>query len=99
MKTISISDAKDDDGKVRVINQTETVKVLEKQERMIEEFKTWVWKNSARKQRLQAAYCRKYGNIKKRVFDGSFLEFPNMNPEIKLKKLGIGHIVYDTRTV
>ena len=43
MKTISISDTKDEEGKVRVVNQTETLKILEKQDQMIEEFKAWIW--------------------------------------------------------
>ena len=54
---------------------------------MIAEFKSWVlWSDEKRKARLQGAYCRRYGNIRKRVFVGEFLEFPDMNPEIKLKK-------------
>jgi hypothetical protein len=58
MKTISITDAIDEDGKIRVINQSETVKALEKQEEMIAEFQSWVWKKPERRKRLQAAYCR-----------------------------------------
>ena len=86
MKTIAIYDTVDPTKKERIINQKETVKILEKQEKMIGEFKQWVWNDEKRKARLQGAYCRRYGNIKKRVFDGSFLDLPDMNPEIQLRK-------------
>ena len=76
MKTLAVYDVTDPHKKTRIINQAETVKVLEKQDKMIKEFQDWVWKDPDRKQRLQSAYCRKYGNIKRRVFDGSFLDFP-----------------------
>lgn len=86
MKTIAIFDTPDPSKKTRILNQKETVKILEKQEKMIAEFKSWVWIDEKRKSRLQGAYCRRYGNIRKRVFDGDFLEFSDMNPEIKLEK-------------
>ena len=86
MKTLAIFDTIDPAKKTKKLNQSETVKVLEKQDALIAEFQQWVWKNKERKSRIQGAYQRRYGNIKKRVFDGSFLEFPDMNPEIQLRK-------------
>ena len=86
MKNLAIYDIPDPKKKTRILNQKETVKIIEKQDKMIAEFKSWVWKDEKRKTRLQGSYCRRYGNIRKRVFDGEFLEFPDMNPEIKLKK-------------
>lgn len=86
MKTIAIYDTLDPIAKTRILNQQQTVKILEKQEQMIAEFKKWVWSDEKRKTRLQNAYCRRYGNIKKRVFDGNFLDFPDMNPDIQLRK-------------
>ena len=69
MKTIAIYDTPDPTVKNRILNQQQTVKILEKQEKMIGEFKNWVWQDEKRKLRLQNAYCRRYGNIRKRVFD------------------------------
>ena len=102
MKTISITDAIDDDGKIRVVNQSETIKALEKQEEMIAEFQSWVWKAPARRKRLQAAYCRKYGNIKKRTFNGDFLMFPEMNKDIELypyQKNSVARIIFSPNTL
>ena len=102
MKTITIKDAIDDDGKIRVINQAETVKVLEKQDQMIREFQSWVWQKPERRKRLQAAYCRKYGNIRKRVFNGEFLLFPDMNKEVELypyQKNSVARIIFSPNTL
>ena len=55
MKTIAIYDNPDPKAKIRIINQGETVKILEKQEKMIAEFRKWVWEDEKRK----AAYAEK----------------------------------------
>ncbi len=105
MKTLSVYDSKDptDPGcKVRVINQNETVKLLEKQRYMIEVFRNWVWEDEDRKRRLQAAYCRKYGNIRKRVYDGSFLELPGLSDKVKLydyQKNAVARILFSPNTL
>ena len=105
MKTLSVSDSKDPNDpkcKIRVINQDETVKLLEKQKFMIETFQKWVWENDERKRRLQAAYCRKYGNIKKRTYDGSFLELPGLSEDVKLydyQKNAVARILFSPNTL
>ena len=102
MKTLAIFDTVDPHSKTRILNQAETVKVLEKQDKMIAEFQSWVWKDPDRKKRLQGAYCRKYGNIRRRVFDGSFLDFPDMNPEIRLhphQKNSVARILFTPNTL
>ena len=102
MKTIAIYDNPDPKAKIRIINQGETVKIIEKQEKIIAEFRTWVWEDEKRKARLQGAYCRRYGNIRKRVFDGSFLDLPDMNPEIQLRKHqkdSIARIIFSPNTL
>ncbi len=102
MKTLAIHDVVDKEKNVRIINQNETVKILEKQDKLIAEFQSWVWLDDTRKRRLQGAYCRKYGNIKKRNFDGSFLDFPNMNKEVELRphqKNSVARIIFSPNTL
>ena len=102
MKTMAIFDAVGTCSSDRILNQTETVKVLDKQEEMIAEFQDWVWKDPDRKRRLQGAYSRKYGNIRRRVFDGSFLDFPDMNPDIQLhphQKNSVARILFTPNTL
>jgi N12 class adenine-specific DNA methylase len=102
MKTLAIYYTPDPKSKIRILNQKETVKILEKQDKMIADFKNWVWSDPKREARLKGAYCRRYGNIKKRVFAGSFLEFPNMNPEINLQKHqkdSVARIIFSPNTL
>lgn len=102
MKTLAIFDSPDPNSKTRILNQNETVKILEKQDKMVQEFQKWVWEDEERKRRLSGAYHRKYGSIKKRVFDGSFLEFPDMNPEIELRphqKNSVARIIFSPNTL
>ena len=91
-----------DGEKKRIINQQETVKVLEKQEQIIAEFRKWVWLDEDRKKRLQGSYYRRFGSIKSRTFDGSYLEFPDINPEIELRpnqKNSIARIIFSDNTL
>lgn len=105
MKTLAVYDLKEPGNpncKTRIINQEETVKLLEKQNYMIETFQKWVWADKKRKKRLQSAYCRRYGNIRKRNFDGSFLEFPDMAKDIKLydyQKNAVARILFSPNTL
>ena len=104
MKTIAIMDTVEIDAKTkkRVLNQEETIKALEKQKFMIETFQKWIWEDEERKQRIQAAYCRKYGNIRSRKFDGRYLELPGLNPAIHLypyQKNAIARILFSPNTL
>lgn len=49
MKTIKIVDKMEDHSGVRkeisIMNRNETLKILEKQEKLIKEFKDWVWQD------------------------------------------------------
>lgn len=67
-----------------LLDREETVKVIEKQEKMIEEFRNWVWKDEERKEMLQNSYFSKYGSIRRRHFDGQFLTFPGLAEGIHL---------------
>ena len=102
MKTITISDAQDTNSKKRIINHQETVKALEKQKYMIETFQKWIWEDDKRKERIQSAYSRKYGNFKQRRFDGSYLELPGLNKGITLypyQKNAVARILLSPNTL
>lgn len=71
-------------GDIEVLNKEETLLAQEKQRRMINEFKNWVWTDKKRRDRLFKIYKEKYASFIQRKYDGSFLTFPNINPNIKL---------------
>ena len=89
-------------GKKRVINKNETVLALEKQQKLIKEFQNWIWKDEKRKERLQRIFDEQFGCVRRRIFDGSFLEFPGMSSEIQLypyQKNAVARILFSPNTL
>lgn len=101
MQSICITDPTAN-GKKRVLNQSETVLALEKQKKMIEEFKKWVWTDDSRKRRLEFIFEDKFGCVRQRRFDGSFLQFPNLSPSVQLypyQKNAVARILFTPNTL
>ena len=89
-------------GKKRIINEEETVAVLEKQQNLIKEFQKWVWKDKGRKERLETIFENSFSCVRRRIFDGSFLEFPEMSKEVTLypyQKDAIARIIFTPNTL
>lgn len=89
-------------GVKRVVDEKETLAVIEKQEKLIKEFKNWVWKNPRRKERLEIIFENKYSSVRKRTFDGSFLDFPGMSPNVSLypyQKNAVARILFTPNTL
>ncbi len=85
-----------------VIDQEKTVLAQQKQEMLKDAFVKWVWQDETRKERLVRYYNRHFNNIRPREYDGSYLEFPGMNPEIRLRshqKDAIAHTLYGGNTL
>lgn len=106
MKTITISDEvpckTSKSGYKRVINQDETALVVEKQNKLIAEFKAWVWSDYDRKERLIDIFEERYGCYKTRRYDGSFLTFPGLNPSVSIypyQRNAIARILYGKNTL
>lgn len=88
--------------KAHVLNEAETVLALDRQERLLDEFKKWIWTDPKRKERLQAIYEERYASTKVRHFDGSFLTFPGLNPEVELypyQKNAVARILFTPNTL
>ncbi len=86
MKTPTIYDTIQSGGKdVRVVNQDETLAAREKQKLIKERFRSWVFSDPDRTERLVRVYNDTYNNLRPRLFDGSHLDFPGMNQTISLQ--------------
>ena len=72
------------DREERVVNQEETLAAREKQKRIKEAFRGWVFGEPERTEALVRIYNDTYNNLRLQVFDGSHLEFPGMNRAISL---------------
>ena len=106
MKTVVVKDEvncpTNASGKKKVINKTETVAALEKQQKMIDAFKKWVWTEESRKERLEMIFENNFSCVKRRIFDGSFLTFPTMAPGIQLypyQKNAVARILFTPNTL
>ena len=69
------------DDKSRTINQLETIAARERQQKLKDRFREWIWEDNARAQRLAREYNDRFNNLRLRSFDGSHLQLPGMNRE------------------
>ena len=93
----------DSNGKrTPVLNKKETAIAQGKQELIKEAFREWIWKDPNRRERLCTLYNEKFNSNRPREYDGSHLQFPGMNPEIRLRPHqvnAIAHILYGGNTL
>jgi N12 class adenine-specific DNA methylase/predicted RNA methylase len=86
MKTPVIYDTiQGEHGEERVVNQEDTLAAREKQKLIKEKFKSWVFADPERSERLVRVYNDTYNNLRLRQFDGSHLHFPGMSKGITLR--------------
>ena len=87
LQTISIYDTVEENGKEkRVLNKPQTILAREKQNKLEQEFKDWIFDNQERRNDLVEKYNLMFNNTKLQNFNGDYLTFPEMNPCIELKK-------------
>ena len=89
------------DGK-KEFDKKDTLVAYEKQKLILDEFKKWIWQDKSRKKLLIDIYDDKYGSIRSRKFDGSFLEFPKMSKNVKLYKYqrdAVARIIFSPNTL
>lgn len=85
-QTPTITDEVEENGKTkRVTNKKETIAVRERQRKIYDEFKRWIFDDPIRREYLVNKYNEIFNTTVVPRFDGSYLEFPGMNPEITLK--------------
>ena len=86
----------------RVKNEKQTLLALEKQKLILEKFHDWIFADESRKRRLENLYNTLYCTNFTRIYDGSFLKFPDLNPNIKLfdyQKNAVARIIFSPNTL
>ncbi|HEY7313555.1 MAG TPA: DEAD/DEAH box helicase family protein [Gemmataceae bacterium] len=73
------------DREERVVNQEATMAAREKQKLIKERFRSWIFSDPERTERLVRIYNDIYNNLRPRLFDGSHLDFSGMNQTIQLR--------------
>ena len=96
-------EALEDDGyKQGVLNKKETTIAAQKQDAMRETFRDWVFRDRERREVLVEKYNVLFNSTRPREYDGSYLVFPGMTPDIELKdyqKNAVAHVLYGNNTL
>lgn len=83
-------EVEDENGSTRyVINQPATLAAREKLEKMQEAFKTWLWSDQQRAERLVRRYNDLYNSTRARVYDGSHLTLPGIATSVNGRPLSL----------
>ena len=69
----------------RLINATETEGARDKQEKIKERFKAWLWEDDERRERLCRLYNDQFNSDRLRVFNGSHLTLPASSRQVALR--------------
>ncbi len=86
MKTPVIYDPDPDDSDKRVVNHEATLAAREKQKLLKERFRSWVFSDPDRTERLVRISNDLYNNLRPRLFDGTHLDFPGMSQTFELRQ-------------
>ena len=107
--TLNLKDARiydiveDAEGKKkRVLNKKETTLAQQKQQAIKNAFRDWIWRDPKRRETLVAKYNELFNSIRPREYDGSYIHFVGMNPDIKLRphqRNAIAHVLYGGNTL
>ena len=73
------------DREARVVNPDETLAAREKQRLIKERFRSWLFADPDRTERLVRRYNDAFNNLRPRLFDGSHLDFPGMTAALALR--------------
>jgi N12 class adenine-specific DNA methylase len=82
LRTPTVYDRDDDRD---VVNGPATEAARDKQEKLKERFKEWVWQDDARRDRLVRQYNDEFNTVRLRTFNGDHLTLPGASPAITLR--------------
>jgi N12 class adenine-specific DNA methylase len=100
LKTPTVYDL--DEKKKPIVNAQATEAAREKQERIKERFKEWVWSDDARRERLARLYNDTFNHTRLRTFNGDHLTLPGASQAIQLhahQKAGVWRILQTPNTL
>jgi N12 class adenine-specific DNA methylase len=99
LKTPTVYDRQKD---TVVINAQETEAARDRLEKIKERFKTWIWEDDERRERLCRKYNDEFNSVRLRVFNGRHLTLPSSSQQITLhahQKNAVWRIVQSDNTL
>ena len=100
LKDVRIFDVTEDDK--TVLNGKETTLAQQKQQALKDAFRSWIFKEPERRERVVKLYNEIFNNIVPRQYNGNTIRFHGMNPEISLRphqRNAIARILYGGNTL
>ena len=87
LKSIKVYDYVEQDGKKKAVYNHKESMLLQEKQRMLEKaWEKWIWKEPERRKQITDIYNERFNHTRLRTYDGSYLSFPGMNPEIQLRR-------------
>lgn len=103
LRDVQVFDIKIVDGKEkRIPNPQETIKARNKQDALRQAFKDWIYSDPDRRARLVDYYNEHFNHTRPRTFNGDYLAFPGMTPNIEMRKHqrdAVARILYGGNTL
>ena len=103
LRTPTIYDkVKDGKKDKQVVNANATEGAREKQQKIKDRFREWVWQDDERRERLVKKYNEEFNAVRLRVFNGQHLTLPGASHTIQLQlhqKSGVWRIVQTPNTL
>ena len=103
LRTPTIYDKAEVKGKEKqVVNANATEGAREKQQKIKDRFREWVWQDDERRERLAKKYNEEFNAVRLRVFNGGHLTLPGASQAIQLQlhqKSGVWRIVQTPNTL
>src|SRR5439155_884082 len=101
LKTPTVYDKDPETDKFHV-NVEATVAARDKQEKIKERFKEWIWSDDERRERLVRQYNDEFNNVRLRTFNGDHLTLPGASQSITLhphQKTGVWRVLQSSNTL
>jgi N12 class adenine-specific DNA methylase len=103
LRTPTIYDRVRDGNKDKqVVNPNATEAAREKQQKIKDRFREWIWQNDERRERLVTKYNEEFNSVRLRVFNGAHLTLPGASHTIQLhlhQKSGVWRILQTPNTL
>jgi N12 class adenine-specific DNA methylase/predicted O-methyltransferase YrrM len=103
LRTPTIYDkVKEGKNEKQVVNANATEGAREKQQKIKDRFREWIWQNDERRERLVKKYNEEFNSVRLRVFNGEHLTLPGASHTIQLhlhQKSGVWRIVQTPNTL
>lgn len=104
LRTPTIYDTVRERGKSekQVVNPGATEAAREKQQKIKDRFKDWLWQDDERRERLAAKYNREFNCVRLRSFNGDHLTLPGASSNVTLRphqKTGVWRILQTPNTL